>query len=57
MCMTVGPVCVCRDVGDRDGDCGQLEQVGWVMNLLLRLSVKHNHTYQNQEVPFSPTDF
>lgn len=38
-----------RAVGDRDRECGQQELSDWVMNLLLRHSLKHNYTHQSQE--------
>lgn len=31
-------------------ECGQPELAGWVMNLLLRHSVKHNYTHRSLEV-------
>lgn len=49
VCVSVGPVCVHRAGGDRDGERGQPELAGWVMNLLLRHSLKHNYTHQSQE--------
>jgi len=49
VCMSAGPVCVHRAGGGRDGESGQLELAGWVMNLLLRHSLKHNYTHQSQK--------
>lgn len=49
MCVSGGPVCAHRAGGDRDGESGQPELAGWVMNLLLRHSLKHNYTHQSQE--------
>lgn len=56
VCVSGGPVCVHRVGGDGDGDgeCGQPELAGWVMNLLLRHSLKHNYTHQSQEGPTRP---
>lgn len=47
--VSAGPVCVHRAGGDGDEGSGQLELAGWVMNLLLQHSLKHNYTHQSQE--------
>lgn len=50
LCVSVWRPCLLRRaVGDRDRECGQQELSDWVMNLLLRHSLKHNYTHQSQE--------
>lgn len=49
VCVSAGPVCARRAGGNGDGESGQPELAGWVMNLLLRHSLKHNYTHQSQE--------
>lgn len=55
-CMSVGPVCAHRVGGSRQrpGERGQPELAGWVMNLLLRHSLRHNYTHPDQEGPSRP---